>query len=112
MNGVLFDMIGKLITAFFNFLLSIIMTIVQLICLPLNALFNSVFPDFSDKISTIESGLNVAYSSLSWAISILPPMVRSTLLFIFTIELSMLLIMRSAHLTSKVWSILQKLKFW
>ena len=105
-------MIGKLITAFFNFLLTIIMTIVQLICLPLNALFNNVFPDFSDKISSIESSLNIAYSGLSWAISIMPPMVRSTLLFIFTIELSMLVIMRSTHLTAKVWAILQKLKFW
>lgn len=88
------------------------MTIVQLICLPLNALFNNVFPDFSDKISSIESALNIAYSGLSWAISIMPPMVRSTLLFIFTIELSMLVIMRSTHLTAKVWAILQKLKFW
>lgn len=88
------------------------MSIVQLICLPLNALFNNVFPDFSDKISSIENALNIAYSDLSWAISIIPPMVRSTLLFIFTIELSMLVIMRSTHLTSKVWTLLQKLKFW
>lgn len=105
-------MIGKLITAFFNFLLTIIMTIVQLICLPLNALFDNVFPDFSSKISSIQTALNSAFSSLSWAISIIPPAVRETLIFIFTIEMSMLVIMRSAHLTSKVWKILQKLKFW
>lgn len=105
-------MIGKLITSFFNFLLTIIMTIVQLICLPLNALFNNVFPDFASKISGIQSALNSAFSTLSWAISIIPPGVRETLIFIFTIEASMLLIMRSTHLTAKVWKILQKLKFW
>lgn len=105
-------MIGKLITMFFNFLLTIIMTIVQLICLPLNALFDSVFPDFSSKLESINEALSVAYSSLSWAISIIPPMVREVLLFIFTIELSMLTIMKSTHLTAKVWDILQKLKFW
>ena len=105
-------MIGKLISSFFNFLLTIIMSIVQLICLPLNALFNGIFPDFSDKISTIQEGLNYAYSSMSWAISIVPPTVRTVLLFIFTIELSLLVIMRSTHMTSKVWTILQKLKFW
>jgi len=105
-------MIGKLISAFFNFLLTIIMTIIQLICTPLNLLFENVFPDFSDKLSTISSALDTAFSSVSWAISICPPMVRSTLLFIFTIELSLLVIMRSSHATSKVWSILQKLKFW
>lgn len=105
-------MIGKLISSFFNFLLTIIMTIVQLICLPLNALFSTVFPDFSDKLLTIKTGLNTAFSSLSWAISIIPPMVRDVLLFIFTIELSMLVIMKSTALTAKVWKILQKLKFW
>lgn len=105
-------MIGKLISSFFNFLLSIIMTIVQLICLPVNALFNGLFPDFSSKLEMIDTALTSAYSNLSWAISIVPPLTRETLLFIFTIELSMLAIMKSTHLTSKVWNILQKLKFW
>lgn len=105
-------MIGKLITAFFNFLLTIIMSIVQLICLPLNTIFNGVFPDFSSKIADINTGLNYAFEHLSWAISLIPPMVREVMLFIFTIELSMLVIMRSTHMTSKIWKILQKLKFW
>lgn len=105
-------MIGKLISAFFNFLLTIIMTIVQLICLPLNALFENVFPDLTSHLSTIQNGLNLAFGGVSWAISIIPPIVSSTLLFIFTIELSLLGIMRSTHLTSRVWKILQKLKFW
>lgn len=105
-------MIGKLISSFFSFLLKIIMTIVQLICLPLNLLFDNVFPDFSDKLQTIDEALNVAFSSLSWAVSIIPPAVKSVCLFIFTIELAMLVIMRSTHMTAKVWNILQKLKFW
>lgn len=105
-------MIGKLISTFFNFLLTIIMSIVQLICLPLNALFDGIFPDFTEKITFIHDGLESVFSPLSWAISIIPPMVRETMLFIFTIELSILVILRSSHMTSKVWSILQKLKFW
>lgn len=105
-------MIGKLITAFFNFLLTIIMTIVQLICLPLNTIFNGVFPDFTSKIADIQTGLGYAFEKLSWAVSLIPPMVREVILFIFTIELSMLVIMRSTHMTSKIWNILQKLKFW
>lgn len=105
-------MIGKLISMFFNFLLTIIMTIVQLICMPLNALFNNVFPDFSEWISKINQGINIAFTGLSWALSIIPPMVREALLFIFTIELSMLAVMKSTHLTAKCWKILQKLKFW
>ena len=106
------NMIGKLITALFNFILKIVMSIVQLICLPLNALFSNVFPSFDNYIEIINNGLNSAFNSLSWAISIIPPMVRQVLLFIFTIELSIVLIMRSTKLTAKVWNILQKLKFW
>lgn len=105
-------MIGKLISSFFNFLLSIIMSIIQLICLPLNLLFEGVFPDFTEYISTIQTGLNHAFNSLSWALSLIPPGVKTVLLFIFTIELSMLAIMRSSHLTARVWKLIQKLKFW
>lgn len=105
-------MIGKLITALFNFILTIVMSIVQLICLPLNALFNNVFPDFSNYIEIINNGLNEAFTGFSWAVSIIPPLVRTVLLFIFTVELSIILIMRSTKLTTKVWNILQKLKFW
>lgn len=105
-------MIGKLISSFFNFLLTIIMSIIQLICMPINVLFNNVFPDFSGKLSSINEALNIAYSSLSWAVSLIPPFVREVMLFIFTVELAMLAIMKSTHATAKVWKILQKLKFW
>lgn len=105
-------MISQLISSFFNFLLTIIMTIVQLICLPLNALFEGVFPDFSEKLTLIDNALESAYSGLSWSISLVPPLSKDVLLFIFTIELSMLAILKSSHMTSKVWNILQKLKFW
>lgn len=105
-------MIGKLITAFFNFLLKIIMSIIQLICLPLNTLFSGIFPDFSEKLTLINQSLEYAFSNLSWGISLIPPTVREVMLFIFTIELALLVVMRSTHMTSKVWTILQKLKFW
>ena len=105
-------MIASLITKFFNFLLSIIMSIIQLICLPLNALFEGIFPDFSDKVSFIYESLETAFSGISWAFSIIPPTFKSCLLFIFTIELALLSVMRSSHLTAKVWKLLQKLKFW
>ena len=105
-------MIGKLISSFFNFLLTIIMSIIQLICLPLNLLFENVFPDFSSKITLIRQALNSAFTNISWAISFIPPTVRQTILFILLIELSLLTIMRSSKATSRIWKILQKLKFW
>ena len=105
-------MVAKLLNGFFGLLLKLVMTLVQIICLPINALFENVFPDFSEKLTLIDNGLTTAYSGLSFAINIIPPMVREVLAFIITIELGMLVVMRSTHMTSKVWSILQKLKFW
>lgn len=105
-------MIGKLISAFFNFILTIIFSIVQLICLPLNLLFENVFPDFNEKINYIESGLTQAFSNLSWAISIIPPGVRTTLQFIVSIELVLLVVLKSSHATARIWKLIQKLKFW
>ena len=105
-------MVAKLLNGFFSLLLKLLMTLVQIICLPINALFNNVFPDFSSKLALIDNGLNTAYSGLSFAINIIPPMVRETIAFIISIELAMLVIMKSTHLTSKVWTLLQKIKFW
>lgn len=105
-------MIGWLISSLFDFILSLVMTTIQIICIPLNAIFEGVFPDFSSYVSQIDNALNYAFDGLSWALNIIPPGVRTAMLFIFTIELAMLVIMRSTHLTSKVWKILQKIKFW
>lgn len=105
-------MVKKIIQGFFNTMLKIIMSLVQLICLPLNQLFESVFPDFTEKTQIVNQGIDFLFGSISWGINIIPPVVRGTLLFIFTIELSMLVVMRSSHLTAKVWSLLQKIKFW
>ena len=105
-------MIGDLISSFFNFLLTIIMTIIQIICLPLNALFNGLFPDFSEWFSHINDAFSFMFDGIGWALDIIPPFAKGVLLFIFGIELSMLAILKSTHLTSKAWEILQKLKFW
>lgn len=105
-------MIGKLISSLFNFILTIIMSVIQLICLPLNLLFENVFPDFSKYIDIIESGLSTAFSALSWAVSLIPPLTREIILLMITIEISLLAIFKSTHATAKVWKILQKLKFW
>lgn len=100
------------ILAFFNFIMTLVMSLVQIICYPINLLFEGLFPDFSNYIDMIDEGLEVAFNGLSWALSFIPPSVRSVLLFIFTIELSLLAVLKSTHLTAKAYKILQKIKFW
>lgn len=105
-------MIGRLISRLFEFILDLVMDTIQILCIPLNAIFSGVFPDFSSSITKIDNALNYAFDGLAWALNLIPPMVREVMLFIFTIELALLVIMRSTHITAKVWTILQKIKFW
>lgn len=105
-------MIGALLSGFFNLILSLVATILQIILLPVNALFNGVFPDLTLSINDVVSGFSTAMSQLGWVLSLIPQPVKTTLLLIFTIELAIIVIMKSTRLTAKLWKLLQKIKFW
>lgn len=105
-------MIGALLSGLFSLILTLLSTILQVLLLPLNALFNGVFPDMSTQIAQVVQGFSDAMSGLSWAVSIIPPAVKTTILFIFTIEASLFVILRSTKLTSKLWKLIQKIKVW
>lgn len=104
--------IGVLLSGLFNLILNLVATILQVILLPVNALFNNVFPDLSEYINLVVVGFSDAMSKLGWILSVIPQPVKTTLLFIFTIEVSIIVIMKSTKLTSKLWKLLQKIKFW
>lgn len=105
-------MIGALLSGLFNLILTLLSTIVQIVLLPLNLLFSGVFPDLTDKIAQVVQGLADAMHFLGWAIAIIPPVVRVTMLFIFGIEVTLFVVIRSTTMTAKLWKVLQKLKLW
>lgn len=105
-------MIGDFITAFFNFILDCVLSIVRIVCLPLNAAFNNVFPDFTTIIESINNVFDFISGIISWSFSFIPPNVKLVILLIYTIQLSTILLFRSTHLTAKAWKIFQKIKFW
>lgn len=105
-------MIGALLSGLFNLILNLVGTVLQIILLPVNALFNGIFPDLSSNINSIVSGFSTAMSKLGWVLSIIPQPVKTTLLLIFTIEIAVFVVMKSTKLTSKLWKLLQKIKFW
>lgn len=105
-------MIGALLSGLFNLILTMMSTILQVLLLPLNALFNGAFPDLNSQITQVVQGFSDAMSGLSWAISIIPPIMRTTLLFIFTLEAGLFVILRSTKMTSKLWKLIQKIKIW
>lgn len=105
-------MAKKIVLKLFNTMMTVVFSLIQLICLPLNTLFSSAFPDFTNWISKVSTTLTSALSGFSWAFSILPPAVRTLIGIILPTELAVVVIFKSTHLTAKAWTILQKLKFW
>lgn len=98
--------------ALFNLIINLLATVIQIAVLPINAIITSALPDLSDKITEVTNTLNSAFTSISWALSLVPSQIISTLLFILTIEVAKHTIYVSTHTLIKVWNLFQKLKFW
>lgn len=96
----------------FNGLTAILANILSIICWPINQIIVNIVPDLSDKITFITDNLNNVFSGLSWAISILPATIVTTLLFILSLEVAKHTIFTSTHALIKVWNLIQKIKFW
>lgn len=98
--------------ALFNIIINLLATVIQLICWPVNQLITATLPNISDKITQVTSTLSNIFSSITWGLGLLPPIVVETLLFIVTIEIAKHTIYISTHTLIKVWNVLQKIKFW
>ena len=107
-----YSMIGALLSGLFSLILNLLATIVQIVLLPINLLFQGIFPDLSTSINDVVQGFSQALSGLSWAVSVIPPVIRTTLLLILTIEIALFAVLKSTRLTSRLWKILQKIKVW
>ena len=96
----------------FNGITGILANLLSVICWPINQIITGVLPNFSDKLTYITDNLSSIFSGLTWAVSILPPVVVSTLLLILTLEVAKHTIFTSTHALVKVWNLIQKIKFW
>lgn len=98
--------------ALFNIILDMLATVIQLICWPINAAIETTMPDLSSQILNVTNTLNTVFDSITWALGLIPAPVIVVLLFIIAIEIAKHTIFVSTHTLIKVWSVLQKLKFW
>ena len=98
--------------ALFNIIINMLATVIQIAVLPINAIITNTMPDLSSNINEVTSTINSAFTSISWALSLVPPQIISALLFIITIEIAKHTIYVSTHTLIKVWNLFQKLKFW
>lgn len=105
-------MIGALISAFFNFLLGLVATVIQLLVAPINALIVSGLPDLAEGLTAVSQGIGTLFSLFNWALDLIPPVLLWTFAFCYGIRLAVTTIAISTHTLVKVWNILQKIKFW
>ena len=101
-----------MIQAIFKFLLNILATLVQVVVWPINQIIVNTLPDLSDKITQVTNGFNTLFSGMSWALGMLPNSVLVVLVFIVSVEIIKHTIFLSTHTLTKLWTILQKIKFW
>lgn len=101
-----------MLASFTNFFLNIIGTLVQIILLPINAIFIQFMPDLTSKITEVSNGISSLFSGFSWAIGLIPPSLIATLQFILVIEICKHTIWANSKSIVKIWNLLTKIKFW
>lgn len=101
-----------MIQAIFRFLINFLATIVQKIVWPINQIIIATLPDISSKINEVTTGFSNLFGGIGWALGLLPPGILPILLFILTVEIAKHTIYISTHVLMKVWTVLQKIKFW
>lgn len=98
--------------ALMNGLLSAVNQLINLITLPIDTLINAAFPDLS---STIQTGVNSVVNvldNISYAIGFLPVSFITILVLIFTIQISFIVLNKSVNSITRIYKLIQKIKFW
>lgn len=98
--------------ALFDIILNLLATLVQIVVYPINLVIESALPDLSSKILEVTTTFSNVFSSVGWALGLLPTSVITTLIFILGVEIAKHTIFISTHALVKVWNLFQKLKFW
>lgn len=95
-----------------NTLLSLISTIVQIICIPINALIINVFPSITNWLTSVDTVLSSIFNSITWALGIIPTPIINVLILIVIVEIAKHTVFISTHILLRLWNIFQKVKFW
>lgn len=96
----------------FDLILSILASLIQIIILPINLLITSLLPDLSEKILEVSNNIETLFTSLTWALGVVPSSVIVTLLFILSVEIARHTIFVSTHIISLMFNIIRRIKFW
>lgn len=102
-----------MINAIINGILNLITTLLNIFLLPINLLFENLFPDMSGAITNFNLFLtDVLGDKLSFFFGILPPIFRNLLFIWFTFVVSYYTIHYTYLGTIKIFNVIRKIKFW
>lgn len=101
-----------MLNALMSGLLNILAGLIQIICFIPNKIIEATLPDISQQITQVTEGLGTLFSGIGWALGLLPPGILGVLTFILGVEIAKHSIFISTHTLAKVWTVLQKIKFW
>lgn len=97
----------------FTLLMKFIVSIVNFILLPINALVVNALPNFTDKINYFESLVGRFVSpTLAWFFNTLPPYTKSFIIFYLELLIILYTITIGVHLVLKVIHIIKNIKIW
>lgn len=99
--------------AIFNVFFTVIQTALNTILFPINALAETLLPDFSNMITTFDMLVNVYVgNTLSYFSSMLPPTTRSLLLIYLSFLITFYTVSFTTHGFIKIFTIIKRVKFW
>lgn len=102
-----------MIKAIINGILNLLMKIIDIVLTPLNLLFENVFPDVSNMISTFSTFVNTYIGgALSYFFNLFPPIFRTLLITFFTFVIAYYGIYYTYLAIKKLFDIIQKIKLW
>jgi len=93
-------------------MINMIATVIQIIVWPINEIISNTLPDISSKVLEVTGVFSTIFSSMSWALGLIPQPLLTTIIFIIGVEIAKHTIFRSTHLLINVWNVFQKIKFW
>lgn len=102
-----------MIKAILKGILKMVIKVLNVFLLPVNALFENLFPNMTNAINHFNTFVNqYVGGTLSYFFSILPPIFRSILVIWVTFLISYYGIIFVYKGFLKIWQVIQKLKFW
>lgn len=103
----------KLIKAILNGILNALVGVVSFLLTPLNNLVSTLFPNMASAIGTFNSFVdNYLGSNLAYFFSMFPPIFKSLLVLFFTFCIAYYTVYFTYIMLVKIFTIIQKVKFW